>query len=31
MSKRIKSKKFMLLSAGIGVALFTGLVMGQAS
>jgi len=28
MSKRIKSKKFMRLSTGIGVALFTGLVMG---
>jgi hypothetical protein len=31
MSKRIKSKRFMRLSAGIGIALFTGLVMGQSS
>ena len=30
-SKRIKNKKFMLLSVGMGVSLFTGLVVGQAS
>jgi hypothetical protein len=30
MSKRIKSRKFMRLSAGIGAVLFTGLVVEQA-